>query len=44
MLVVVAKQQLQKELRVGWVRFRECGELLLGNRFCLKMKDKVYRC
>ena len=32
--------------RVGidWVRFRECGELLLGNRFPLKMKGKVYRC
>ena len=29
---------------IGWVRFRECGELLLGNRFPLKMKDKVYRC
>ena len=31
-------------VRIGWVRFRECGELLLGNRFPLKMKDKVYRC
>ena len=29
---------------IGWVRFRECGELLLGNRFPLKMKGKVYRC
>ena len=26
------------------VRFRKCGELLLGNRFPLKMKGKVYRC
>ena len=31
-------------IRIGWVRFRECGELLLGNRFPLKMKGKVYRC
>ena len=31
-------------VRIGWVRFRECGKLLLGNRFPLKMKDKVYRC
>ena len=31
-------------VRVGWVRFRECVELLLGNRFSLKMKGKVYRC
>ena len=32
------------KVRIGWVRFRECGELLLGNRFPLKMKSKVYRC
>ena len=31
-------------IRIGWVRFRECGELLLGNTFPLKMKGKVYRC
>ena len=31
-------------LRSGWTRFRECGELLLGNRFPLKMKVKVCRC
>ena len=31
-------------VRIGWVRFRERGELLLGNRFALKTKDKVYRC
>ena len=30
--------------RIGWVRFRICGELLLGNRFPLKMKGKVYLC
>ena len=30
--------------RIGWIRFRKCGELLLGNRFPLKMKGKVYRC
>ena len=30
-------------VRIGWVRFRECGELLLANRFPLKMKGKVYR-
>ena len=28
-------------VRIGWVRFRKCGELLLGNRFPL---GKVYRC
>ena len=31
-------------VRIGWERFRKCGELLLGNRFPLKMKGKVYRC
>ena len=31
-------------VRIGWVRFRKCGELLLGNRFLLKMKGKVYCC
>ena len=29
---------------IGWMRFRERGELLLGNRLSLKMKGKVYRC
>ena len=31
-------------VRIGWVRFRECGELLLGNRFPLQMKGKIYCC
>ena len=31
-------------VKIGWVRFRECGVLLLGNRFPLRMKGKVYRC
>ena len=31
-------------VKIGWVRFRECVELLLGNRFSLRMKGKVYRC
>ena len=31
-------------VRIGWLRFRECGELLLGNRFPLKIKGKVYHC
>ena len=24
------------EMRIGWIKFRECGELLLGKRFLLK--------
>ena len=31
-------------VKIGWVRFRECGELLLGHRCSLKMKGKVYHC
>ena len=31
-------------VRIGWVQFRECGEVLLGNRFPLKIKGKVNRC
>ena len=32
------------KVRIGWARFREFEESLLGNRFPLKMKGKVYRC
>ena len=31
-------------VRIGWVRLRNCGELLFGNKFPLRMKVKVYRC
>ena len=27
----------EARVRIGWVRFRECGELLLGNMFPRKM-------
>ena len=30
-------------VRIRWIKFRECGELLLGKRFSLKMKGMVYR-
>ena len=29
--------------RLGWVKFRECGELLRGKQFSLKIKGRVYR-
>ena len=29
-------------VRIGWMKFRECGELLRGRRFSLKMKGMVY--
>ena len=38
------KAAVTARVRIDWVRFRECGELLLGNRLPLKMKGKVYCC
>ena len=29
--------------RIGWMKFRECSEILKGKKFSLKMKDKVYK-
>ena len=31
-------------VKIGWVRFKESRELLLGNRLFLKMEGKVYCC
>ena len=30
-------------VRIGWMKFREYGELLLGRKLSLKMKKMVYR-
>ena len=30
-------------VRIGWMKFRECGELLRGRSFFLRMKGMVYR-
>ena len=29
--------------RLGWIKFRECSEVLNGKQFSLKMKGSVYR-
>ena len=29
--------------RIEWITFRECGELLYGRKFLLKMKGRVYQ-
>ena len=29
-------------VRIEWMKFRECGELLRGRRFSLRMKGMVY--
>ena len=31
-------------VKIGWIRFREYGDLLLENRFPLMIKGKVYCC
>ena len=31
-------------VRIDWARFKQCRELLLGNRFSLRMKGKFYHC
>ena len=36
--------EITARIRIGCVRFRKCGVLLLGNRFPLRIKGKVYRC
>ena len=28
--------------RIGWIEFRECGELLYGRKLSLKMKERIY--
>ena len=30
--------------RIGWIKFRECEELLYGRKFSLKMKGWIYQC
>ena len=29
-------------VKIGWMKFRECGELLHGRKFSLRMKGMVY--
>ena len=29
--------------RIEWIKFGECGELLYGRRFLLKMKERIYQ-
>ena len=30
-------------MRIGWMKFRECGELLYGRTFSLRMKERICR-
>ena len=36
------KAAVTSKLRIEWVKFKECGELLNSKRFSLKMKGMVY--
>ena len=29
--------------RIGWIKFRECGELLYGRKFWLRIKGRIYQ-
>ena len=29
--------------RIGWMKFRECSEILNGRRLLFKMKEKIYK-
>ena len=33
---------VKSRVRIGWMKFRECGELLRERRFSLRMKGMVY--
>ena len=37
------EKALTARTRIGWVKFKECGELLNSKRFSLKTKGIVYR-
>ena len=41
--MLIVKRQSTK-VKIGGVRFKKCGELLLGSRFPPRMKGKVHRC
>ena len=34
---------LTSRTRLGWKKFRKCGEILFRKRFFLQMKEKVYK-
>ena len=34
---------VKSRVGIGWMKFRECVELLRGRRFSLRMKGMVYR-
>ena len=37
-----SKMTIMAKIRIGWMRFRKCKEVLHKRRFLLKIKKKVY--
>ena len=38
-----SKAAITARTRNGWIKFRECEELLYGKKFALKMKGRTYQ-
>ena len=38
-----SKAVVTARTKIGWVKFRECGEVLYGKHFSLRLKEKVYQ-
>ena len=39
----VREAAVTARMRIGWIKFRECSELLLGKRFLIKIKARVHQ-
>jgi len=37
------KAAVTARTRIGWMKFREYGEILHGKKYLLKLKGKIYR-
>ena len=40
---VGSKAAVTARTRIGWIKFRESGELLYGRKFSLKMRGRIYQ-
>ena len=38
-----SEAEVSARTKIGWTKFRECGELLYGRKFLLKMKGRIYQ-
>ena len=37
-----SKAAVTATTRIRWIKFKECGNLLHGRKFLLKMKERIY--